>query len=95
MAVKRITRRPLVTLFGSWDGDNLAELEGAFPDWTLEVNLDGTLHAQSPNSEFNDPGVAVGTWFSIDVEYDNDPATVSYLQEVTVADPVIYTLETE
>jgi hypothetical protein len=96
MGLKRITRRPLVTLYGSWEGDNIAELEGAFPDWTFEANQDGTLHARNDTGEFDAPDLPVGCWFSADAVYSGNPATtVSYLQEVTTTAPVIYTLETE
>lgn len=87
MAQMWTTRRPQLRLYTSWDGDNLAELEAAWPDWTFSVNLDGTLNAASESGEFNDPAMAVGTWFTRDGSYEQDPTLTTTVQEAPTPGP--------
>jgi hypothetical protein len=79
MTLKWTTRRPPLRLYGSWDGDNIAELQGAFPDWTFEENQDGTLHVRSFWGDL-DTDLPVGYWFTTDGTYEVDPTTTNEVQ---------------
>lgn len=74
------TRRPQLRKYTEWNGSNLAECEAEWPTWTFSVNVNGTLRALSENGEFNDPGMAVGTWFTYDAAYESDPTLGSEVQ---------------
>ncbi len=91
MEVKWTTRRPPLRLYGSWDGDNLAELQAAFPSWTFEVNQDGTLHARSYWGEF-DADLPVGMWFTEDGSTEGDPTLTNEVQEAPGPGLVSYDL---
>jgi hypothetical protein len=91
MAVKWTARRPALRLYGSWDGDNVAELEDAFPDWSFTVNQDGSLHTVSATGEL-DADLPVGTWFTHDATYDVDPTTTAQVQEAPGPGPVSFTI---
>lgn len=87
MAQKWTIRRPPIRLYTSWDGDNLAELEAAWPTWTFTVNLNGTLHARSESGEFTGD-LPVGMWFTYDAAYDSgDPTLGVEVQEIDEPGP--------
>jgi len=77
--VQWTTRRPILRKYTKWTGDNLAELEAEWPEWTFEVNLDTSLHARSEYGEF-DGELPVGTWFTYDDSWDVDPLTTERVQ---------------
>lgn len=91
MTLKWLTRRPILRLWGSWDGDNLSELEAAFPNWTFTANQDGTLHIQSGEVDGNIPQ---GAWFTDDLTSDVDPTTWIF-QDAPGPGPVVYDLTAE
>jgi hypothetical protein len=80
LGTKWTIQRPQLRLYCSWDGDNLAEVQTAFPDWTFQVNGDGSLHARDPHGMFN-TDVEVGTWFTSDAMYSSDPTTTNEVQQ--------------
>jgi hypothetical protein len=80
-------RRPQLRLYTEWDGSNLAELEAAWPTWTFSVNPDGTLDARSESGEFHDPAMAVGTWFTSDGSYEQNPTLTTTVQEAPPPGP--------
>lgn len=60
MAFGNYTIRPSVERFGQWEGDNLSELQAAFPMYQFEVNDDdSTLMVVSHGFS-----VPVGDWFA-------------------------------
>ena len=79
MAHKWTTRRPPLRLYGSWEGDNLTELQAAFPDWTFSINPDGKLHQVLPSGQQRN--LKVGTWFTTDFTYQVDPTTTEQVQD--------------
>lgn len=90
MALKWTTRRPPLRLYGSWEGDNLAELEGAFPTWTFQVNPNGTLHASDGRGFDGD--LNEGDWFCYDAVYEQDPTLTDEVQEAPGPGPVSFNL---
>lgn len=80
MAVKRTTRRPVLRTFGKWEGNNVAELEAAFPGWVFTENLDGTLHAT--DGQGFDGDLQQGWWFSYDSVYEDDAQLAEQTQDV-------------
>ena len=87
MTTKWTARRPPIRLYGSWDGDNLVELETLFPEWTFSVNLDGSLLAESPPGVEFSGDVQVGHWFTTDGYSEGDPTLTDEVQEAPEPGP--------
>lgn len=80
MAQKWTTRRPPMRLYTSWDGDNIAELEAAWPEWSFTANLNGTLHVSSTEGQIQGD-IELGTWFTYDGAYETDPTLTTEVQD--------------